>query len=83
MHAMILDLHHANLKDACPKKRYRSNRKGARFEYHANVVERFAGRPVLSLSFPAKVRAFGEEKLRIGLTGCFLKVIGVMRFAAV
>lgn len=59
------------------------NRKGARFEYHANVVERFAGRPVLSLSFPAKVRAFGEEKLRIGLTGCFLKVIGVMRFAAV
>lgn len=38
------------------------NRKGARFEYHVNVVERFAGRPVLSLSFPAKVRAFGEEK---------------------
>ena len=28
MHAMILDLHHANLKDACPKKRYRSIRDG-------------------------------------------------------
>ena len=24
MHAMILDLHHTNLKVACPKKRYRS-----------------------------------------------------------
>ena len=38
------------------------NRKGGRFEYNADVVARFAGRPVLSLIFPAKARPFGEEK---------------------
>lgn len=38
------------------------NRKGGRFEYSADVVARLAGRPVLSLSFPAKARPFGEEK---------------------
>ncbi len=38
------------------------NRKGGRFEYSANVVARFAGCPVLSLSFPVKARPFGEEK---------------------
>lgn len=38
------------------------NRKGGRFEYNTEVIERFAGRPVLSLSFPVKARPFGEEK---------------------
>lgn len=38
------------------------NRKGGRFSYQTNVAEQHAGSPVLSLSFPAKPRPFGEAK---------------------
>ncbi len=37
-------------------------RKGARFSYSADAVERFGGLPLLSLSLPVKMRPFGEEK---------------------
>ena len=37
-------------------------RKGGRFTYTPEIVERYAGMPVLSLSFPAKARPFGESK---------------------
>ena len=38
------------------------NRKGGRFEYAPEVARKLAGRPVLSLAFPAKARPFGESK---------------------
>lgn len=37
-------------------------RKGGRFAYTPETVERLAGSPVLSLSLPAKRRPFGEAK---------------------
>ncbi len=38
------------------------NRKGARFRYDLDTADKLAGRPVLSVAFPAKARPFGESK---------------------
>lgn len=45
------------------------NRKGGRFQYLEEVVERHTGLPVLSLSLPAKVKPFGEGKTFSWFTG--------------
>ena len=42
--------------------RIAENRKGGRFEYEQPIVDKLAGRLVLSMAFPAKVRPFGEAK---------------------
>ena len=38
------------------------NRKGGRFVYTKQTIEKLVGRPVLSLAFPAKARPFDESK---------------------
>lgn len=45
------------------------NRKGGRFEYERSVVDKLAGRPVLSMAFPAKDRPFGEAKTSAWFNG--------------
>ncbi len=45
------------------------NRKGGRFEYEQSIVGKLAGRPVLSMAFPAKVRPFGEVKTSAWFNG--------------
>ena len=45
------------------------NRKGGRFEYEQAVVDKLAGRPVLSMAFPAKGRPFGEAKTSAWFNG--------------
>ena len=45
------------------------NRKGGRFEYEQSIVGKLAGRPVLSMAFPAKVRPFGEAKTSAWFNG--------------
>ena len=45
------------------------NRKGGRFEYERSVVDKLAGRPVLSMAFPAKNRPFGEAKTSAWFNG--------------
>lgn len=45
------------------------NRKGGRFEYEQSVVDKLAGRPVLSMAFPAKGRPFGEAKTSAWFNG--------------
>ncbi|MBR3257786.1 MAG: HipA domain-containing protein [Eggerthellaceae bacterium] len=42
----------------------RETRRGARFAYTPEVVERYPGSPVLSLALPAKSRPFGEATTR-------------------
>lgn len=45
------------------------NRKGGRFEYEQSVADKLAGRPVLSMAFPAKGRPFGEAKTSAWFNG--------------
>ena len=45
------------------------NRKGGRFAYEPDIVERYSGLPVLSLSLPAKKRPFGESKTENWFSG--------------
>ena len=45
------------------------NRKGGRFEYERSVADKLAGRPVLSMAFPAKDRPFGEAKTSAWFNG--------------
>ena len=45
------------------------NRKGGRFEYERSVVDKLAGRPVLSMAVPAKDRPFGEAKTSAWFNG--------------
>lgn len=45
------------------------NRKGGRFEYEQAVVDKLAGRPVLSMAFSAKGRPFGEAKTSAWFNG--------------
>ena len=45
------------------------NRKGGRFEYEQSIVDKLAGRPVLSMAFPAKSRPFGEAKTSAWFNG--------------
>ena len=45
------------------------NRKGGRFEYEQSIIGKLAGRPVLSMAFPAKVRPFGEAKTSAWFNG--------------
>lgn len=45
------------------------NCKGGRFEYERSVADKLAGRPVLSMAFPAKDRPFGEAKTSAWFNG--------------
>lgn len=57
------------------------NRKGGRFEYEQSIVGKLAGRPVLSMAFPAKVRPFGEAKTSAWFNGRFPRETAATRFA--
>lgn len=59
------------------------NRKGGRFEYESSIASKLAGRPVLSLAFPAKARPFGEAKTSAWFNGLLPRALVAMKYAEV
>lgn len=49
--------------------RLEETRRGARFSYEPEIVERYSGTPLLSLSLPVKHRPFGESKTENWFSG--------------